>query len=214
MAMSASTYPSHHSQSPTTPSSNSAPQQPSPSALPPARVTDSAYQSPIPSTHDTSPRMRHGSSTPLPPPSAMVGLPQDQVNGMSDRGNPPTLPPPPPPPTSVSGTSLMSHSPVASSPMSTSSIPPPTSSIPRPPNSPSQSSHVVPVPSPSQTAQQSPATASSPTSSSQQQQAGGYRPLNVRDALSYLDQVKVKFSDQPDVYNRFLDIMKDFKSQA
>jgi paired amphipathic helix protein Sin3a len=36
----------------------------------------------------------------------------------------------------------------------------------------------------------------------------------VQDALSYLDQVKVRFSDQPDVYNRFLDIMKDFKSQA
>lgn len=35
-----------------------------------------------------------------------------------------------------------------------------------------------------------------------------------QDALSYLDQVKVRFSDQPDVYNRFLDIMKDFKSQA
>ena len=34
------------------------------------------------------------------------------------------------------------------------------------------------------------------------------------DALSYLDQVKLKFSDQPDVYNKFLDIMKDFKSQA
>lgn len=36
----------------------------------------------------------------------------------------------------------------------------------------------------------------------------------VQDALSYLDQVKVRFVDQPDVYNRFLDIMKDFKSQA
>jgi hypothetical protein len=35
-----------------------------------------------------------------------------------------------------------------------------------------------------------------------------------QDALSYLDQVKVRFVDQPDVYNRFLDIMKDFKSQA
>lgn len=33
--------------------------------------------------------------------------------------------------------------------------------------------------------------------------------LNVRDALSYLDQVKVQFTDHPDVYNRFLDIMKD-----
>ncbi|KAI8606268.1 hypothetical protein EDD21DRAFT_298439 [Dissophora ornata] len=43
--------------------------------------------------------------------------------------------------------------------------------------------------------------------------ASNYRPLNVRDALSYLDQVKVQFQDHPDVYNRFLDIMKDFKSQ-
>lgn len=39
------------------------------------------------------------------------------------------------------------------------------------------------------------------------------RPLNVKDALSYLDQVKFQFSGQPEVYNRFLDIMKDFKSQ-
>ncbi|KAH8679886.1 hypothetical protein BGZ60DRAFT_525084 [Tricladium varicosporioides] len=42
---------------------------------------------------------------------------------------------------------------------------------------------------------------------------GGQQPI-LNDALSYLDQVKVQFSDQPDVYNRFLDIMKDFKSQA
>jgi paired amphipathic helix protein Sin3a len=40
------------------------------------------------------------------------------------------------------------------------------------------------------------------------------RPLNVKDALSYLDMVKMKFSDNPDVYNRFLDVMKDFKSHA
>jgi hypothetical protein len=39
------------------------------------------------------------------------------------------------------------------------------------------------------------------------------RPLNVTDALSYLDAVKVQFHDKPDVYNHFLDIMKDFKSQ-
>ena len=44
------------------------------------------------------------------------------------------------------------------------------------------------------------------------QQIAGYRPLNVNDALSYLDQVKVQFQTQPDVYNHFLDIMKDFKS--
>ncbi|KAJ9093958.1 hypothetical protein QFC20_007014 [Naganishia adeliensis] len=47
-----------------------------------------------------------------------------------------------------------------------------------------------------------------------QQQGAGERPLNVRDALSYLDQVKVQFSDQPDVYNRFLDVMKEFKGQT
>ncbi|CAE6387267.1 unnamed protein product [Rhizoctonia solani] len=40
------------------------------------------------------------------------------------------------------------------------------------------------------------------------------RPLNVKDALSYLEMVKLKFQDKPDVYNHFLDIMKDFKSQA
>ncbi|TFK20645.1 hypothetical protein FA15DRAFT_689033 [Coprinopsis marcescibilis] len=39
------------------------------------------------------------------------------------------------------------------------------------------------------------------------------RPLNVTDALSYLDQVKVQFADQPDVYNQFLDIMKEFKNE-
>ncbi|KAF2400438.1 hypothetical protein EJ06DRAFT_477465 [Trichodelitschia bisporula] len=36
----------------------------------------------------------------------------------------------------------------------------------------------------------------------------------LNDALSYLDQVKFQFADHPDVYNRFLDIMKDFKSGA
>lgn len=41
-----------------------------------------------------------------------------------------------------------------------------------------------------------------------------YRPLNVKDALSYLEQVKFQFNSRPDVYNHFLDIMKDFKSQA
>lgn len=41
----------------------------------------------------------------------------------------------------------------------------------------------------------------------------GQQPI-LNDALSYLDQVKVRFVHQPDVYNHFLDIMKDFKSQA
>lgn len=72
-----------------------------------------------------------------------------------------------------------------------------------PPPSQSQQQQASPVPPANSTANTSPSS-----------QGGGYRPLNVRDALTYLDQVKVRFSDQPDVYNRFLDIMKDFKSQA
>ncbi|XP_076647106.1 SIN3 transcription regulator family member A isoform X3 [Halictus rubicundus] len=41
-----------------------------------------------------------------------------------------------------------------------------------------------------------------------------FQRLKVEDALSYLDQVKYKFNDQPQVYNDFLDIMKEFKSQS
>lgn len=41
-----------------------------------------------------------------------------------------------------------------------------------------------------------------------------FQRLKVEDALSYLDQVKFKFGNQPQVYNDFLDIMKEFKSQA
>ncbi|KAK4050161.1 hypothetical protein OIV83_003732 [Microbotryomycetes sp. JL201] len=72
---------------------------------------------------------------------------------------------------------------------------------------------------------------------SQQAQQGPqqqpFRPLNVKDALSdartvltfsanahhppaasYLDRVKGTFTDQPEVYDRFLTIMKEFKSQG
>ncbi|PPR01641.1 hypothetical protein CVT26_013124 [Gymnopilus dilepis] len=37
------------------------------------------------------------------------------------------------------------------------------------------------------------------------------RPLNVSDALAYLDAIKACFQDQPQVYNDFLDLMKEFK---
>ena len=43
--------------------------------------------------------------------------------------------------------------------------------------------------------------------------AGAERSLNVIDALSFLDSVKLQFAEQPEVYHKFLDIMKDFKSQ-
>ena len=57
------------------------------------------------------------------------------------------------------------------------------------------------------------AGAASPTGMPEQQSGGTERPLNVSDALSYLDSVKAQFAEQPEVYNKFLDIMKDFKSQ-
>lgn len=53
-----------------------------------------------------------------------------------------------------------------------------------------------------------------PTTLIQQQQQTQFQRLKVEDALSYLDQVKFKFSNQPQVYNDFLDIMKEFKSQS
>ena len=40
------------------------------------------------------------------------------------------------------------------------------------------------------------------------------RELKVEDALLYLDQVKVEFADKPQVYNEFLEIMKNFKAQS
>lgn len=39
------------------------------------------------------------------------------------------------------------------------------------------------------------------------------RELRVEDALLYLDDVKREFKDQPTIYNKFLAIMKNFKSQ-
>ncbi|XP_066964791.1 paired amphipathic helix protein Sin3a isoform X2 [Macrobrachium rosenbergii] len=46
------------------------------------------------------------------------------------------------------------------------------------------------------------------------QGSGQFQRLKVEDALSYLDQVKLRFGKQPQVYNDFLDIMKEFKSQS
>lgn len=56
-----------------------------------------------------------------------------------------------------------------------------------------------------------PVMVSSTISSAGQQHQ--FQRLKVEDALSYLDQVKFKFGNQPQVYNDFLDIMKEFKSQ-
>ncbi|CAH1169902.1 unnamed protein product [Phaedon cochleariae] len=55
-----------------------------------------------------------------------------------------------------------------------------------------------------------------PAAPPQQQQSPGsnFQRLKVEDALSYLDLVKYKFGSKPQVYNDFLDIMKEFKSQS
>uniref|UniRef100_A0A3B3VYU0 Paired amphipathic helix protein Sin3b n=1 Tax=Poecilia latipinna TaxID=48699 RepID=A0A3B3VYU0_9TELE len=42
----------------------------------------------------------------------------------------------------------------------------------------------------------------------------GAQHRQVEDALSYLDQVKIRFANDPGIYNKFLDIMKEFKSQS
>ena len=41
----------------------------------------------------------------------------------------------------------------------------------------------------------------------------GERQFNVSDAISYMINMKNTFQERPDVYNPFLDIIKDFKSQ-
>ncbi|XP_012670299.1 paired amphipathic helix protein Sin3a [Clupea harengus] len=53
-----------------------------------------------------------------------------------------------------------------------------------------------------------------PASSAPAQGQQQFQRLKVEDALSYLDQVKLQFGNQPQVYNDFLDIMKEFKSQS
>ena len=41
------------------------------------------------------------------------------------------------------------------------------------------------------------------------------RPLNITDgALTHLDLVKNRFRERPEVYNQFLDIMKEYKGQT
>ena len=40
------------------------------------------------------------------------------------------------------------------------------------------------------------------------------RRFKIEDALTYLDQVKYRFRNQPQVYNNFLVIMKGFRSQS
>ena len=40
-----------------------------------------------------------------------------------------------------------------------------------------------------------------------------YSQVKFEKALDFLDQVKLQFANQPQVYKLFLNIMKDFKAQ-
>lgn len=112
---------------------------------------------------------------------------------------PPTTPPPPPRSSAVSSIStLVENHTQTSGTANASDGGPRLTSQPTTTRQPSPAPPPPPQQQPSQTNNDS----------------TNYRPLNVRDALTYLDQVKVQFSARPDVYNQFLDIMKDFKSQA
>ena len=55
-----------------------------------------------------------------------------------------------------------------------------------------------------------------PTSDSKrpQTQLSPQGATNVMDSLSFLDHAELRFKDRPDVFNKFIDIMKDFKSQS
>uniref|UniRef100_A0A7N8XK10 SIN3 transcription regulator family member Ab n=1 Tax=Mastacembelus armatus TaxID=205130 RepID=A0A7N8XK10_9TELE len=72
--------------------------------------------------------------------------------------------------------------------------------------------HSLAVQSQGPTVVQSHVHPTAPLTSPQGQQQ--FQRLKVEDALSYLDQVKLQFGNQPQVYNDFLDIMKEFKSQS
>jgi paired amphipathic helix protein Sin3a len=53
-----------------------------------------------------------------------------------------------------------------------------------------------------------------PPPQQQQQQQQQQQKMELHDAFAYLDRVKAEFADQPDVYNRFLQIMREFKANA
>ncbi|KAI0302797.1 hypothetical protein B0F90DRAFT_1627282 [Multifurca ochricompacta] len=96
----------------------------------------------------------------------------------------------------------------------------PTQPVPPSPRPPVDPSAVAPLLTPAISAPQSPSIEKqnnaevAPQPVSESQNGTTDRQLNVTDALSYLDAVKIQFHDRPDVYNVFLDIMKDFKSQV
>ncbi|KAJ1966921.1 hypothetical protein IWQ62_002167 [Dispira parvispora] len=128
---------------------------------------------------------------------------------------PPPVPsgqPQPQPPTNAAPGLIHPHSGAPSSYNLPRSYPPPSGGAGLPPPGSMITSPNAPHPAPSATPPV--ATAPSPSASGASGASQAARPLNVRDALSYLDQVKLQFQDRPEIYNKFLDYMKDFKAQT
>lgn len=107
----------------------------------------------------------------------------------------------------TSGNTAATHLPPVTNTPNPSTLQPPTSA-------PESSVEIKQETSDIRTSPPPPLSPSGNKQSTASSQPNGYRPLNVKDALTYLDQVKIQFSDQPEIYNKFLDIMKDFKSQT
>lgn len=99
-----------------------------------------------------------------------------------------------PPSAPVGGAPASAHSPIPRQPVHMPPEPGPPAQAPRPPPP------AMPQPQPGP-----PPNAVRPVP--------GMRELRVEDALLYLDDVKREFGDRPRVYNEFLTIMKNFKSQ-
>ncbi|RUS19702.1 hypothetical protein BC937DRAFT_87073 [Endogone sp. FLAS-F59071] len=194
------------------------PQQP-PSLLPPSTSTFARHlplsQTQGPSNPPSQPSTPSQASLPPPPPAMSVSVisppngnpsPTHNLTALSNVALPqrPLITPSQPlgPPAQL----LSSSSAHDIQQTAVSQPSPPSVQQTLPP--PSQATPSLPPPAPSVAPAQPPQPATS------QATPASYRPLNVRDALTYLDQVKIQFADQPDVYNKFLDIMKDFKSQA
>jgi hypothetical protein len=160
----------------------------------------------LPITEDTSTSAEHSPPQPLPitgahEPRSLArsprpAAPPDDVqstaagDGSGNSVQPPQPPPPPP-------SRLRSHDSLTGAAVH-----------PR-----SRATSVKPDPVPTENGSSNGAPAAPASNSAQGNGSNNNRPLNVTDALSYLDAVKVQFHDKPDVYNHFLDIMKDFKSQ-
>lgn len=76
------------------------------------------------------------------------------------------------------------------------------------------SSVTAPVPT-SSASTAIPLTSTTPTSTTSNVTSTGStstQSMQLNDAFAYLDRVRAEFADQPEIYNKFLQVMREFKS--